>query len=393
VPTPFEVTPPRAGDLPYRLLESSVAMWRASLEEGTTYLVRAARNGTTPLDATHGLLRWLSVMADRREPEWATPHDVVLETPIARLRDFSTDPASAIVPTLILPPQAGHSSSIVDFSPAQSQVGAASAAGLERLYAADWKGATAATAHTTVEDYIAFIDDAVAAMGGGPVNVVGDCQGGWLATIWAALRPELTHTLTIAGAPIDFHAGDGAIADWLELLTPNRDMAFYEGLVASGGGVLPGGYMLGGFIALKPETEYAKQLALLSRIDDERYVDRYRVFEDWYKHTQDVAGAFYLWIVEHLFLENQLISGELGVGGERVDLGRIACPLYLLAGATDHITPAEQVYALANHAGTPPDDVRLRTTSGGHLGLFMGREALGEHWPPIFEEIAARSRR
>ena len=41
---------------------------------------------------------------------------------------------------------------------------------------------------------------------GGRVNLIGDCQGGWLATIYAALHPERVNTLTIAGAPIDFHA-------------------------------------------------------------------------------------------------------------------------------------------------------------------------------------------
>ncbi|MEJ7718849.1 MAG: hypothetical protein WKF31_13125 [Thermoleophilaceae bacterium] len=36
-------------------------------------------------------------------------------------------------------------------------------------------------------------------MGGGPVNLVGDRQGGWLAAIYAALHPEQINTLTIAG--------------------------------------------------------------------------------------------------------------------------------------------------------------------------------------------------
>ena len=49
--------------------------------------------------------------------------------------------------------------------------------------------------------------------GGGRVNLVGDCQGGWLAAIYAALHPERVNTLTIAGAPIDFHAGDAVIHD------------------------------------------------------------------------------------------------------------------------------------------------------------------------------------
>ena len=104
-----------------------------------------------------------------------------------------------------------------------------------------------------------------------------------------------------------------------------------------------------------------------------------------------VPGAFYLWIVEHLFRDNELIAGELEVGGEGVDLGRIECPLNLLAGAADHITPADQVFALADYASTPADDVMRDTTAGGHLGLSMGHEALSRHWPPLLAAVRARS--
>ncbi|HEY5430727.1 MAG TPA: DUF3141 domain-containing protein, partial [Solirubrobacteraceae bacterium] len=119
---------------------------------------------------------------------------------------------------------------------------------------------------------------------------------------------------------------------------------------------------------------------------------RYREFEDWFKHTQDIPGAFYLWIVEHLFRDNELIAGTLEVSGQRVDLGRIDCPLNLLGGATDHITPASQVFALADHASTAETDILRDTSPGGHLGLFMGRESLSDHWPRLLAAVQARSR-
>ena len=75
------------------------------------------------------------------------------------------------------------------------------------------------------------------------------------------------------------------------------------------------------------------------------------------------------------------------------DLSNIDAPLYLLGGAADHITPPAQVFALAEHASTPPDRVVKRTTGGGHLGLFMGTEALRDHWPPLLADVYARSRR
>ena len=82
----------------------------------------------------------------------------------------------------------------------------------------DWIGATQATKDATITDYLAEIDRAVDEIGGGPVNLVGDCQGGWLATIYAALHPEHVNTLTIAGAPIDFHAGDAVIHEYVQAL-------------------------------------------------------------------------------------------------------------------------------------------------------------------------------
>ena len=221
---------------------------------------------------------------------------------------------------------------------------------------------------------------------GGPVNLVGDCQGGWLATIYAALHPEDVNTLTIAGAPIDFHAGDAVIHESVQALS-DEDLRFYKNMVAVGNGVLKGDFLLGGFIAIKPENEVGKQLQLLAHLREDRHVDRYRAFEDWYKHTQDVAGPFYLWLVEHLFMGNELVGGTLTVDGAPVRLDAISCPITMLAGETDHITPPAQVFALADHVKTKPKDMLARTTTGGHLGLFMGTEALREHWPVVMAKV------
>jgi poly(3-hydroxyalkanoate) synthetase len=309
---------------------------------------------------------------------------------VARLRDFSPPRPADVVPTLVLPPQAGHDSCIVDFSPEQSQMRTILAAGLERAFTLDWVGATPDTKDSGIDDYLEVIDRAVD-HAGGSVNLIGDCQGGWLATIYAALRPTRVNTLTIAGAPIDFHGGEPVIHAALTALAPAGDLSFYRGLVACGGGVLAGEHMLAGFIAIKPDNEIARQLQLLANIDDAEERERYREFEDWFKHTQAIPGAFYLWIVEHLFRDNELIAGRLEIAGERVDLGHIACPLNLLAGAADHITPPDQVFALADYAATAPEDILRGVTAGGHLGLFMGHEALERHWPPLLAAVRARS--
>ena len=373
-------------------LTDSLTAWTAAVEGLCTWWSGAVRRRATPIDALVDYARWWREIAERRPPSWNSPHQVVFEAPVARLRDFSTTGAeSELVPTLVLPPQAGHDSCIVDFSPTQSQMRTIIEVGLTRAFTLDWIGATQATKDATIDDYLDVVDRAIDHLGG-RANLIGDCQGGWLATIYAALRPERVNTLTIGGAPIDFHCGEPVIHAALKAFAPNGNLNFYRGLVQAGGGMLSGEHMLAGFIAIKPDNEIGRQLQLLANLDDAAHVARYREFEDWFKHTQAIPGAFYLWIVEHLFRDNELIAGRLEVQAQRVDLSRITCPLNLLAGATDHITPPDQVFALAKYAGTPASDVLRDTTPGGHLGLFMGHDSLRDHWPPLLRAVLERSR-
>jgi poly(3-hydroxybutyrate) depolymerase len=350
--------------------------WAAALERGP---------------GAFDLPRWLMTATIRHTPAWTTPHEIVFETPLMRLRDFSVSGRRRVVPTLVLPPQAGHDSCIVDYSAEQSQMRAIVEAGLARAFSLDWVGATPETKDASIEDYMDVVDRAIEHCGG-RVNLVGDCQGGWLATIYAALHPDRVNTLTIAGAPIDFHAGEPVIHEVLRRVAPGGDLRFYEALVAMGGGVLEGRHMLSGFIMIQPGAEISRQIDLLLNLDDPAHVARYREFEDWFKHTQAVPGAFYLWIVRHLFRDNSLIAGSLEVRGQKVDLARIDMPLNLLAGATDHITPPDQVFALADYASTPAEQITRHVSSGGHLGLFMGHESLREHWPRVLAEVFRHSR-
>jgi poly(3-hydroxyalkanoate) synthetase len=372
-----------------RSTTSLLDAWQSTTLAGLRYWSKAAAGGTTPLGVAADGLRWLELVTTRRPPDWSTPSRLVESSGIMALRDFSTDGREDVTPTLIVPPQAGHHSCIVDYSVRQSQVRTALEAGLTRAFVLEWLGATQETKNAGILDYLGSVRRAITHIGG-PVNLIGDCQGGWLATIYAALHPDDVATLTIGGAPIDFHAGDSAITDFTRCaggITP------YRLAVELGGGVLDGRLMLSSFIGLQPETEISKQVELVLNLDDDDYVERYRAFQDWYMFTQPIPGAMYLWAVEHLFIENELVRGILELDGRVVSLGAIRCPVNLLGGTTDHITPPAQVFALADHVGTSPSDVTTTLTNGGHLGLFMGREALETAWRPMFEKIAARSGR
>ena len=368
------------------LFDSWLEGWAVAISGMTDCLTAAVTRGPAVLDVP----RWLGLITKRGQPTWTLPHEIVFEAPVARLRDFSTSHKRGLVPTLVVPPQAGHDSCIVDYAKDQSQMGTILAAGLERALSLDWIGATPETKDASIEDYLDVIDRAIEHCGG-RANLIGDCQGGWLATIYAALHPERVNTLTLAGAPIDFHAGEPVVHEVLRHLAPHGDLRFYEALVAVDGGVLKGEHMVAGFIMIQPADEIDRQIQLLLHLDDEHYVARYSEFEDWFKHTQDLPGGFYLWVVRHLFRDNGLVSGSLHVRDQRVNLANIDMPLQLLAGATDHITPPDQVFAIADLASTPPEHVFKDVTAGGHLGLFMGHVSLREHWPPLLEQVLRHS--
>jgi poly(3-hydroxyalkanoate) synthetase len=367
-----------------------IEAWASAAFNATDYAARAIARRSTPLDVAEDLAEFARVATLRAKPTWAHDAPEVRAWPIARLLDYSTPSATAAVPTLVLPPQAGHASSIVDYGQDQSQMLTLRDAGLDNIFAVDWLPATQETADWSIDEYVTVLADAVEFLGG-RVNLIGDCQGGWLAVIYAGLHPDQVNTITIAGAPIDTHAGKSGIQEWTRLFAQRKELAVYQALVKAGDGLQLGKSQLRGFKLLEPGAEVERLMGLLANIHDPDYVTRHVDFTNWFEWTQDLPGAFYLWIIEHLFIHNELPRGELVVGGKQVNLSAIDCPIFLLAGTKDHITPAEQVWALADLVSTPAEHISREPVDAGHLGLFMGRAALVEHWRPIAERVRTYS--
>ncbi len=96
-----------------------------------------------------------------------------------------------------------------------------------------------------------------------------------------------------------------------------------------------------------------------------------------YNYTQSVPGSMYLQIVKSLFQKNQLIKGELEVLGQRVDLGRLTQPLFLVAGEKDDITPSEQLFAAQHYVGS--QSIHKEIVPAGHVGVFMGKQVIRDY--------------
>ncbi len=319
---------------------------------------------------------------DPARPEPATQNRIRLDLRTMRLREYGE---AGGVPTLVDAPYAGHTAVIADYHRGQSLVETLLDNGLKHVLLTDWKSATDDMKDLEIDNYLAdmvsVIDDL-----GGRVNLVGLCQGGWLSTMLAARFPDKVNTLVLAGAPIDTDAGNGPI----KRMVHEYPTDFYRELVEMGGGLMLGRFMLQGWKNMHPSQHYIKDhIDLYEHIDDDDYLAKEETFKAWYENPLDLPGRWYLQAITQIFKENRLWKGEFVGLGRQLSLNAIQCPLYLLAGADDDITTAEQVLNTADGVGTEKGEIVSQTAPGGHIGLFMGHRTLSQYWPDIARWIAA----
>jgi len=322
----------------------------------------------------------------RPKPVWASDNKIVYELHTMTLRDFSTPSQNHQIPTLILPPYAGHTSTIADFHQGQSLIGTLLYNGITTLFATEWRSATPSMKDYDIDIYLAELHVVISDLGG-RINLIGLCQGGWMASIYAARFPNHIASLVCAGSPLDMDASNGQIRQ----LANDLPLSFYENMVTAGGGLMKGALMLEGFKGMHPEQQMLdKYVTLYEHIDDPEFVKRNQIFESWYENTIDLPGRWYIQVIKELFKENRFAKGEFIALGKKVKPQSIVCPLYLLAGSTDDITPADQVFNAMHFFGTPSAKIIKELSTGGHIGLFMGFRALKENWPRIAAWLVAQ---
>jgi len=317
-------------------------------------------------------------------PSLATPNKVRLDMRTMVLRDYGR---SRGIPTLVHAPFAGHTAMVADYQKGQSLIETLLGNGVEHVALTDWKSATPDMKDFDIDNYLEEVTIAIDDLGG-RVNLVGLCQGGWVAAMVAARFPEKVNSLVLAAAPLDTDAGNGLV----KKMAHEYPTSFYEGLVALGGGLMKGEAMLQGWKSLNPVQHYIKEhIDLYEHIDDPAYLAKERAFAAWYENPIDLPGRWYLQVISQLFKENRLAKGSFVGLGRKLTLRDITCPTTLLAGAADDITTTEQILDAAKYLGTPKDRIVSKTIPGGHVGLFMGHVALTEHWPGIARWIAEQS--
>jgi poly(3-hydroxyalkanoate) synthetase len=282
------------------------------------------------------------------------------------------------VPTVLCTPLALHGAAIADLAAGHSLVAALRGAGLERLFMADWRSASADMRFVGIDEYLADLNVLVDCVGG-PVDLIGLCQGGWLSLLYAGRFPAKVRKLVMAGAPIDIAARQSRLSAIAEA-TP---LIMFQSLVNLGNGRVIGRNIANFWGNDTDANAIRESLQTLQPIGSPEFTRLEAIFKNWNSWTIDVPGTYYLEVIEKLYKRNELASGSFVALGQKIDLSRLRLPMYLLAGSADEVVAPEQLLAVERLVGTQPEYLRHEVAPCNHLGLFMGKRTLEEYWPRI----------
>jgi len=263
---------------------------------------------------------------------------------------------------------------MADFAHQHSLVERLLAEGLDRVLLIEWRSASPAMRYLSIDSYLADLGIALEDLGG-RANLVGLCQGGWMALVYAARFPAKVRKLVLAGAPIDTDAGSSRLSAAAHCLP----FGVFEELTRLGDGRLLGQRALELWEPALQSKDVATALQLQPDELDRQTAVRER-FRIWSDATVDLPGVFYRQSVLWLFKENRLAEGRFVALGRQIDLGEVRQPLFLVSAQDDDVVPSPQLMAVQRLVGTRPEAIESLTTSGNHLSLFFGGDTLRDAW-------------
>lgn len=315
-----------------------------------------------------------------------TPKDVVWRRHKTELWRYRNDDVRYRPPVVIVHSLVSRSY-VLDLYPGNSAVAFLLGAGLD-VFLLDWGVADEAEAANTLETYAdEEIPDAIAAAcetaGTDEVTLLGYCFGGVLSLLACARHPDLpVRNLVLMATPVDF-TGMQAITGLVRegRLDP-------EDIIEPTGNVPPE-VVENAFRMLKPTSEISQYATLWENLWNDQYMEGYQAMGQWTRDHVPFPGATFRQTVEQLVRRNALMEGTLELGGQRVDLGAIRCPVLNVMAERDHIVPAPAAEPVPSLVGSP-DAGELRLPAG-HVGLVAGRAAAKVTLPGIADWISEHS--
>jgi polyhydroxyalkanoate synthase len=227
------------------------------------------------------------------------------------------------------------------------------------------------------------VPNAVAAVSqdsdGLPVQVVGWCLGGIMASLAAAGNDLPVRSVAMVASPFDFEK--------VRTMAPIRRLAELTGgrLVTSlyqalGGAPAP--LVSLGFQVTALDKRITKPLFTLRHLGDRELLAHMEAVDDYMANMLAYPGRTFGQLYHAFFRVNDLADGRIALSDRTIDLREVRAPVLSVAGSSDALAPKAAVH----HVGELLEnarEVRLGTAPGGHLGVLTGRSARRTTWKQL----------
>lgn len=301
-----------------------------------------------------------------------TPGAVVFENALIQLIQYAPSTPTVHKRPLLMVPPCINKFYILDLSPDNSFVRYAVEQG-HTVFMVSWRNPDESLGHLRWDDYVE--DGVIAAMevvraicGDERMNVLGFCVGGTLAStalaVLAARGQKWAESLTLLATLLDF-SDTGEIGCFVdEESVVGREAALGDG------GLLSGRELALVFSALR-DNDLIWSYVVNNYLKGERPAAFDILY--WNADSTNLPGPMYAWYLRNMYLENRLrVPGGVTVCGERIDLGKVVVPAYVLATREDHIVPWRSAYASTGLVGR---DVRFVLGASGHVAGIVNPAA------------------
>ena len=239
------------------------------------------------------------------------------------------------------------------------------------VFMISWKNPTAADRELGMDQYVregflAALEQVRRLVPQHPVHAVGYCIGGTLLAIAAATlageKDSPLASVSLLAAQTDFsEPGELSV-----FITPSQ-IAMLEAMMHKSG-VLESERMGAAFALLR-----SRDLLWTPAVDQYVRGERPKLNDlmAWNADGTRMPWRMHSEYLERLYLKNELALGSFTVGGQRIDLGALTVPLFVVGTETDHVAPWRSVYKVRSLTRSP--DYTFLLTSGGHnAGIVSG---------------------
>ena len=292
-----------------------------------------------------------------------TPGAVILRNELLELIQYTPmTPKVWKRPLVITPPQINKYYAL-DLSPDKSMVRFLLDSGIQ-VFCVSWRNPTAANRDWGLDSYVAALDEAVDAArevsGSDDISMMGSCSGGITSTAYFATlgsAAEKIRNMVLAVCLLDPNTADESAFGCL--MTPETMRAAKE--TSRLRGLVDGHELARMFAWMRPND-----LIWNYWVNNYLLGNQPPAFDIlyWNADTTRLPARLHGDYLD-LYFTNPFVNAEkLSLNGKSIDMGKVKADCYVVAGATDHITPWKGVHKTAQIMGAHATFV---LSNSGHL--------------------------